>query len=129
VQTGPDGAELALLRASLLELVRECIDASASALAPAHALVSLVRPPRAAVAGADRDPALEVAAALRVLGVLLETASVIEPDDLGRLARSLGEPDDDVRAAAEAVFAALGSAGAGELMATVAWGRRRARDR
>jgi len=129
VQTGPDGAELALLRASLLELVRECIDASASALAPAHALVSLVRPPRAAVAGADRDPALEVAAALRVLGVLLETASVIEPDDLGRLARALGEPDDDVRAAAEAVFAALGSAGAGELMATVAWGRRRARDR
>ena len=51
------------------------------------------------------------------------------PDDLRRLARALGEPDDDVRAAAEAALAALGPAAAGELIATVAWGRRRARDR
>ena len=126
VEAGTAGAELALLRAGLLELVRDRVDALASAPAPAHALVSLVRTPAHAGPG---DPTIEVAAALRVLGVLLETASGIEPEDLGRLARALGEPDDDVRAAAEAAFAGLGSTGAGELMSTVAWGRRRARDR
>ncbi len=127
---GLANGELALLRASLLELVRDRVDASASAPAPEHALVSLmrVRPAGSALATGG-DPAIEIAAALRVLGVLLETAATIEQDDLRRLARALGEPDDDVRAAAEDAFAALGSAGAGELMATVAWGRRRARDR
>ena len=133
---GVSNGELALVRASLLELVRERVDASASAPAPEHALVSLMRVPAAAgpagmatATATIGDPAIEIAAALRALGVLLETAVAIDDDDLRRLSRALGEPDDDVRAAAEDAFASLGSAGVGELIATVAWGRRRARDR
>ncbi len=95
--------ELALLRADLLELVRERVEQ-----------------------GAD---AAEIAAALRLYGALLEGADIVEPEDLRRIARALGEPDDDVRAAAEDALAALGPAAAGELIATAAWGRRRARDR
>jgi AAA family ATP:ADP antiporter len=136
--------ELALLRASLLELVRDRIDASASAPAPAHALVSLVRRRRSTVETATTaapdttsdaapdnaaDAAPEIAAAVRLLGALLATAATIEQDDLRRLSRALGEPDDDVRAAAEDAFARLGVAGTAELVETVAWGRRRARDR
>jgi len=75
------------------------------------------------------DEALEVAAALRLLGGLLDGADAVDPEDLRRLARALGEPDDAVRAAAEDALTALGQAAAGELMATAAWGRRRARDR
>jgi hypothetical protein len=136
---GVASGELALLRASLLELVRDRVDASASAPAPAHALVSLVRVRRSApdtptdaatiAPDAPRDVASEIAAAVRLLGALLATAATIEQDDLRRLSRALGEPDDDVRAAAEDAFAGLGTAGTGELVETVAWGRRRARDR
>ena len=60
---------------------------------------------------------------------MLEGTGTVDPEDLRRVARALGEPDDDVRAAAEAALAALGPAAAGELIATAAWGRRRARDR
>jgi hypothetical protein len=116
-------AELALVRADLLELVRERVEQGASQPAPDHALVSLMRSPESSDGGA------EVAAALRLYGALLEGAVAIEPDDLRRVARALGEPDDDVRAAAEDALAALGPAAAGELIATAAWGRRRARDR
>jgi len=118
--------ELALLRSDLLELARERVDRGASVVAPDTALVSLVRPARDPVAG---DPAAEVAAALRMYGAILASASSVEPDDLRRLARALGEPDDDVRTAAEEVLARLGPVAAGELIATAAWGRRRARDR
>jgi hypothetical protein len=48
---------------------------------------------------------------------------------LRRITRALGEPDDEVRLAAEAALVGLGPAAAGELLTTVAWGRRRARDR
>jgi hypothetical protein len=116
-------AELALVRADLLELVRERVEQGASQPAPDHALVSLMRSAESSDGGA------EVAAALRLYGALLEGAAAIEPDDLRRVARALGEPDDDVRAAAEDALAALGPAAAGELIATAAWGRRRARDR
>ena len=118
--------ELALLRSDLLELARERIDRSASVAAPEAALVSLMRPARDPAAG---DPAAEVAAALRLHGMLLATATSVEVDDLRRITRALGEPDDDVRTAAEDALERLGPVAAGELIATVAWGRRRARDR
>jgi hypothetical protein len=118
-------AELALLRADLLELVRERVEQGASQPAPEHALVSLMR----TTTETSTDDAAEVAAALRLYGALLEGAGTVEPEDLRRVARALGEPDDDVRAAAEDALAALGPAAAGELIATAAWGRRRARDR
>jgi hypothetical protein len=75
------------------------------------------------------DEAPEIAAALRLYGALLEGADAVEPEDLRRVARALGEPDDDVRAAAEDALSALGAAAAGELIELIAWGRRRARDR
>src|SRR5262249_13822429 len=121
-----NSAELALVRADLLELARERVDDSASTPAPKHALVSVMRvaPPNSVT-----DDAPEGAAALRLYGALREGAAVLEPDDLGRLARALGDPDDAVRAAAEDALSTLGPAAAGELIATAAWGRRRARDR
>ncbi len=117
-------AELALLRADLLELVRERVEAAATPTAPEHALTSLLRVPSMVI-----DEAPEIAAALRLYGDLLEGADAVEPEDLRRIARALGEPDDEVRAAAEEALTALGPAAAGELIATAAWGRRRARDR
>lgn len=117
-------AEWALLRADLLELARERVDTGTSQPAPEHMLTSLVRPPANAV-----DTATEIAAAVRLTGALLEGADAIDPEDLRQLARTLGEPDDDVRAAAEEALVALGQAATGELVATVAFGRRRARDR
>ena len=117
-------AELSLLRADLLELVRERVDSGATPAAPDHMLTSLMRVPAQKV-----DEAPENAAAIRLYGELLDGADTIEPDDLRRIARALGEPDDAVRAAAEAALVALGPAAAGELIATAAWGRRRARDR
>ncbi|MEO8702860.1 MAG: cyclic nucleotide-binding domain-containing protein [Kofleriaceae bacterium] len=117
-------AELALLRADLLELARERVEAAATPAAPEHMLTSLMRLPTKAA-----DDAPEVAAALRLFGTLLEGAGAVEPDDLRRVARALGEPDDDVRTAAEDALTALGPAAAQELMATAAYGRRRARDR
>ncbi len=117
-------AELSLLRADLLELARERVEAAASPPAPEHHLTSLMRVP-----GSTIDETPEVAAAIRLYGELLASADAIEPDDLRRIARALGEPDDDVRAAAEEALIALGPAAAGELIATAAWGRRRARDR
>jgi len=119
-------AELSLLRADLLELARERVEQGASKPAPETALVSLLRTPGAAASG---DDAAEVAAALRLYGAMLEGQGAVDADDLRRLARALGEPDDDVRAAAEDVLSALGPAAAGELIATAAYGRRRARDR
>lgn len=119
-------AELALLRADLLELARERVEQGASQPAPDTALVSLLHRPKSA---SNVDHAAEVAAALRLYGDLLESADAVEPDDLRRLARALGEPDDEVRLAAETALARLGPAAAGELIATAAWGRRRARDR
>ncbi|HEY5951071.1 MAG TPA: cyclic nucleotide-binding domain-containing protein [Kofleriaceae bacterium] len=119
-------AELALLRSDLLELVRERVEQGASAPAPDTALVSLLHKPSTP---STTDDAAEVAAALRLYGDLLTGADVVDADDLRRLARALGEPDDDVRTAAEQALAALGPLAAGELIATAAWGRRRARDR
>ncbi|MCE9572091.1 MAG: hypothetical protein K8W52_02930, partial [Deltaproteobacteria bacterium] len=119
-------AELALLRADLLELARERVETAATPIAPDHALVSLMRGPAKPT---QDDNATEVAASLRLFGALLEGSDVALQDDLRRIARALGEPDDDVRAAAEDALVALGPAAAGELMATAAWGRRRARDR
>jgi len=117
-------AELALLRADLLELARDRVETAATPAAPDTALVSLMRlPPQ------QTDDAPEVAASLRLFGALLEGADVALPDDLRRIARALGEPDDDVRAAAEDALVSLGPVAAAELMATAAWGRRRARDR
>ncbi|MEO8843369.1 MAG: cyclic nucleotide-binding domain-containing protein [Kofleriaceae bacterium] len=127
--------ELALLRSDLLELARECVDHGASQPAPETALVSLMRPARTGNdtgddTGADTAAdAAEVAAALRLYGALLANATTVDADDLRRIARALGEPDDDVRVAAEDVLARLGPVAAGELIATAAWGRRRARDR
>jgi hypothetical protein len=117
-------AELSLVRADLLELARERVEAAASPPAPPHMLTSLVRSP-----GSRDDAAPEIAAALRFYGHLLDGADAALPDDLRRIARALGEPDDDIRAAAEDALVALGSVAAGELIATAAWGRRRARDR
>lgn len=119
-------AELSLLRADLLELARERVEQGASKPAPDTALVSLLHQPRTA---ASTDDAAETSAALRLYGDLLEGADAVDPEDLRRIARALGEPDDDVRIAAEAALAQLGPAAAGELIATAAWGRRRARDR
>ncbi|HEX4419546.1 MAG TPA: hypothetical protein VH165_16650, partial [Kofleriaceae bacterium] len=139
-------AELALLRADLLELARDRVETGATPIAPAHMLTSLMRVPgRGAPARDAREPgdsgalvgspddAPEIAAALALYGAVLEGAALggtaIDPEDLRRLARALGEPDDAVRAAAEAALAALGPAATGELIAAAAWGRRRARDR
>ena len=119
----PLTSEVALLRSDLVELARERIDRGASQPAPDSSLVSLQRPARADAATSANDAA-EVAAALRLLGAIS-----VEADDLRRLARALSEPDDDVRIAAEDALARLGPAAAGELIATAAWGRRRARDR
>jgi hypothetical protein len=119
------GAELALVVSDLLELVRDRSDAAAAPVAPDHVLTSIQRLP----ARGRVDDAPEIAAALRLYGRLLEGAEAIEPDDLRRIARALGEPDDAVRAAAEAALAALELAAAGVLIETAAWGRRRARDR
>ncbi len=116
-------AELALLRADLLELARERVKLGASEVAPPEALTSLMRPTKSI------DDAPETAAALRLYGELLDGADAVEPDDLRRIAQALGEPDDDVRAAAEAALRNLGPVATGELIATAAWGRRRARDR
>lgn len=121
---GPRSAELVLLRADLLDLARERIETGATPIAPEHMLTSLVR-----VSARPTDDAGEVAVALRLYGALLESADTVDADDLRRMARALGEPDDEVRAAAEAAFVALGPIAAGELVATAAWGRRRARDR
>ncbi len=99
-------AELSLLRADLLELVRDRFERAGTT-----------------------DDAPETAAALRMYGVLLEHTDAIEPDDLRRITRALGEPDDEIRAASEHALTALGAAAAGELIETAAWGRRRARDR
>ncbi|HTR51022.1 MAG TPA: cyclic nucleotide-binding domain-containing protein, partial [Kofleriaceae bacterium] len=104
VATAKSSAELVLLRADLLELVRDLADAPAG------------------------EP-IETAAALGLYGTLLEGQGAIEPDDLRRVAAALGERDDDVRGAAEHALAALGVAAASELIATAAWGRRLARDR
>jgi MFS family permease len=120
-------AELALLRADVLELARDRVETAASPPAPAHMLTSLIRLPGGRDGHDDLSP--EVAAALRLYGSVLEGADVAEAEDLRRIARALGEPDDDVRAAAEAALAALGPTATGELIATAAWGRRRARDR
>ncbi|MBA3459808.1 MAG: MFS transporter [Deltaproteobacteria bacterium] len=117
-------AELSLLRSDLLELARERVETGATPIAPDHMLSSLMRAPDSA-----GDEAPEIAAALRLYGELLDGADTVEPDDLRRLARALGEADDDVRAAAETALTALGPAAAGELISTAAWGRRRARDR
>jgi hypothetical protein len=117
-------AELSLLRADLLELARERVEAAATPTAPDHMLTSLMRLPET-----SNDETPEVASALRLYGELLESADAVEPDDLRRIARALGEPDDEVREAAEEALTALGPAAAGELIATAAWGRRRARDR
>ncbi|MDX2089951.1 MAG: cyclic nucleotide-binding domain-containing protein [Kofleriaceae bacterium] len=117
-------AELSLLRSDLLELVRERVEAGATPVAPEHMLTSLMRMP-----GQSSDDASETAASIRLYGELLEGADAVDPDDLRRVARALGEPDDDVRVAAEAALTALGPAAAAELIATAAWGRRRARDR
>ncbi len=119
-------AELSLLRADLLELVRDRVDVGASKPAPDTALVSFLHESRGS---SSVDDAPEVAAALRLYGDLLDAADSIDPDDLRRIARALGEPDDDVRGAAADALSRLGPAAAGELLATAAWGRRRARDR
>jgi hypothetical protein len=119
-------AELSLLRSDVLELVRERVEQGASKPAPDTSLVSLLHKPTPST---STDDAAEVAAALRLYGDLLAGADAVDPDDLRRVARALGEPDDDVRTAAEQALAALGPAAAGELVATAAWGRRRARDR
>ena len=118
--------ELALLRSDLLELARERVDRGASVTAPDAALVSLMLPARDPAAG---DPAAEVAAALRLYGAILASATSVEVDDLRRITRALGEHDDDVRTAAEEALERLGPVAAGELIETAAWGRRRARDR
>ncbi|MBX3162247.1 MAG: cyclic nucleotide-binding domain-containing protein, partial [Deltaproteobacteria bacterium] len=122
-------AELSLLRADLLELARDRVETAASKPAPDHMLTSLMRVPHPGSAAAGADDAAETAAALRLIGALLEGADAVDADDLRRIARALGELDDDVRAAAEDALTALGPAAAGELMVTAAWGRRRARDR
>jgi hypothetical protein len=96
-------AELALLRAELLELAR---DRSEPAIA-----------------------AVERAAALQLYRAVLDDEPAVEPDDVRALALALGATDDEVRAAAEAALAALGPLATGELVSTVAWGGRRARDR
>ncbi|HEV7557510.1 MAG TPA: MFS transporter, partial [Kofleriaceae bacterium] len=119
-------AELSLLRADLLELVRERVESGASKPAPEHMLVSVMRTPDPASLG---DDAPELAAAIALYGALLDGADAVDPDDLRRIARALGEADDEVSAAAEDVLGTLGGVAAGELVATVAWGRRRARDR
>jgi len=116
-------AELSLLRADVLELARERVEAAARSAAPASSVTSLSRPAR------GHDDAPEIAAALRLYGDLLEGAELVPPEDLRRLASALGDPDDDVRGAAEAALIALGSAATGELVAAAAWGRRHARDR
>ncbi len=108
-QRGERSAELALLRAELVELARGHLD---------HA---------GALTGAA--DASEAAAAIALLAALLLGADVIEPDDLRRFTGALGEPDDAVRGAAEVALTALGATAAGELVETAAWGRRRARDR
>ncbi len=118
-------AELSLLRTDVLELVRERVEQGASKPAPDTSLVSLLHK----AASPSTDDAAEVAAALRLYGDLLAGADAVDPEDLRRVARALGEPDDDVRTAAEEALSALGPAAAGELVATAAWGRRRARDR
>jgi DNA-binding transcriptional ArsR family regulator len=102
------------------------VEQGASKAAPDTALVSLIH--KSAKPG-HVDEAVEVAAALRLYGELLEGADTVEADDLRRITRALGEPDDEVRLAAEAALVGLGPAAAGELLTTVAWGRRRARDR
>ena len=119
-------AELSLLRADLLEVVRERVESGASKPAPDHMLVSVMRTPDTASIG---DDAPELAAAIALYGALLDGADAVDPDDLRRIARALGEPDDEVSAAAEDALGTLGGVAAGELVATVAWGRRRARDR
>jgi hypothetical protein len=134
------GAELALLRADLLELVRERLEQPPAGAAAA--LVARAQPGRAGAAAeaAAVDPAAgaharapdeapELAAALRLYGALLAGEEAAPAADLRRIARALGEPDDAVRAAAEAALGALGQVAAAELVATAAWGRRRARDR
>ena len=118
-------AELSLLRSDLLELARERVEVTASEVAPPEQLTSLMRAP----SHGGEDTAPETAAALRLYGALLDGADAVDPDDLRRIATALGEPDDAVRAAAEAALAGLGPAAAGELIETAAWGRRRARDR
>ena len=118
-------AELALLRSDVLEVVRERVEQGASKPAPDTSLVSLLHETQRTAP----DDAAEVAAAIALYGDLLAGADAVEPDDLRRIARALGEPDDAVRNAAEQALAALGPAAAGELIATAAWGRRRARDR
>ncbi|HEY1557983.1 MAG TPA: cyclic nucleotide-binding domain-containing protein [Kofleriaceae bacterium] len=103
-ERGRPSAELALLRADLLEVVRELADTPVA-------------------------DASEAAAGLSLFGALLEGQGAIEADDLHRVAAGLGELDDDVRGAAERALAALGVAAAAELIATAGWGRRLARDR
>ena len=61
-----------------------------------------MRPPHRRSLG---DDAPEIAAALRLYGALLDGADAVDADDLRRIARALGEPDDDVRAAAEDALA------------------------
>jgi hypothetical protein len=111
--TTPDAttrAELALLRADLLELVREWIGAE-----------------DAAPGSARRDP-VELAAVVRLGGALLDGADAVDVADVRLLVGELGDRDDDVRSAAEEAVARVGGLAVGELLTAVAYGKRAARD-
>jgi hypothetical protein len=111
-------AELALLRAELLELVRGWLGA--------HAVDPIAGRMSAELAAAIPFEPGELAAALRLGGELLAAAP--ELADIRLLVDALGDRDDEVRGAAEAAIAKVGGPAVGELLTTVAYGRRAARD-
>jgi hypothetical protein len=114
-------AELALLRAELLELVRGWLGAHApDPIGPIAGRMS------AELAAAVPFEPGELAAALRLGGELLAAAP--ELADIRLLVDALGDRDDEVRGAAEAAIAKVGGPAVGELLTTVAYGRRAARD-
>jgi hypothetical protein len=111
---GRASAERVLLATELIELARALADRRRDAEPPPSA------------------PVL-AASAIRLLGDLLDQAArsgtAAGSEEIRLLAYALGDRDDDVRDAAEAVLRRLGAAAAAELVVVAGYGRRSARDR
>jgi hypothetical protein len=117
----PAWAELALLHADLLELVRDWLGGRADPLIASSATAQF------AAVTAPLEPA-EAAAALVLGGALLDGADAVDMADVRLLVGSLGDRDDEVRAAAEDAVIRVGALAVGELLTAIGYGKRAARD-
>lgn len=111
-------SELALLQSDLLELVRTWLGA--------HAEPAVSR--TAEITAAAPLTSEELAAALRLGGALLHSTDIVDVADVRLVVGAVGDRDDEVRAAAEDAVLQIGGLAVGELLTTIAYGKRAARD-